>query len=210
MRVPPRVRGGLRTRLFVLLVGLVLFAMGVVALLESKLGLAPWDVLHQGIAKHSPLTLGTASITVSVIVLVVARIAGARLGIGSVANAVLVGAFIQAFTSIGPVADLAHARLPFRIVVLAVGLLCFGIGTALYIGASLGAGPRDSLMVVGAQRTPLRIGAVRAVLEGCALVAGFALGGKVGVGTLAFAILIGPMVEIGFWLLDRSPLVASV
>nr|MDQ2981803.1 hypothetical protein [Actinomycetota bacterium] len=76
----------------------------------------------------------------------------------------------------------------------------------LYLGADLGAGPRDSLMVVGARRTPFRIGVVRAALELCALAVGFALGGTVGVGTVAFALGIGPVVELVFWLLERSSL----
>ena len=81
-----------------------------------------------------------------------------------------------------------------------------GVGTALYLGAGLGAGPRDSLMVVGAQRTRFRIGVVRATLELCALAAGVALGGTFGVGTVAFAVGIGPSVELSFWLLASSPL----
>jgi uncharacterized protein len=84
--------------------------------------------------------------------------------------------------------------------------MLMGIGTGLYLGANLGAGPRDSLMVVGAKRTRLRIGVVRATLELSALAAGFALGGTVGVGTIAFAIGIGPVVELSFGLLERSPL----
>jgi uncharacterized membrane protein YczE len=86
---------------------------------------------------------------------------------------------------------------------LVVGLLCFGVGSALYIGANLGAGPRDSLMLVGSRRTGIRIGAVRAMLEISVLLVGFLLGGTVGVGTLVFAALIGPSVEASFWLVTR-------
>jgi uncharacterized membrane protein YczE len=103
---------------------------------------------------------------------------------------------------------LASWPLGARAALLAFGLVLFGIGSALYIGAALGAGPRDSLMLVGALRSGVRIGAVRAALEGSALVAGVILGGTVGIGTLVFALLIGPAVESSFWLVTRLGLAA--
>jgi uncharacterized membrane protein YczE len=206
MRAPPRLRGGLPTRLCFLLLGLLLFAAGIVALLESRLGLSPWDVLHQGIARHTPLSFGAANIAVSVVVVTVAWALGARIGIGTAANAVLVGTFVQLLGSIDAVARLGHEPLVARIGLLFVGLALMGAGTGLYIGPDLGAGPRDSLMVVGARRTRFRIGVVRASLELSVLVLGVALGGTVGIGTLVFAFAIGPMVELTFWLLERSPL----
>ena len=202
----PRIRGGLPARLAALLAGLAVFAAGIVALLESRLGLSPWDVLHQGIARHTALSFGEANIAVGVVVLLLAVALGARAGIGTVANAVLVGTFVHVLASIHAIERLAHAPLPARAGLLAAGLVLMAAGTALYVGAGLGAGPRDSLMLVGARRTPLRLGAVRAAIELCALAAGFALGGTVGVGTLAFAVGIGPLVEGCFALLARSPL----
>jgi uncharacterized membrane protein YczE len=177
-----------------------------VALLESKLGLSPWDVLNQGLAKHSPLTFGLANIAVGLVVLVVAWVLGAPPGLGTVANAVLIGLFIEALTRIGPVESLADAPLAARAALLPVGIALMGVGSAFYIGANYGAGPRDSLMLVLARRTRRRIGLVRAGLEASALVVGFALGGTVGIGTLAFALSIGPAVEASFGLLARSPL----
>ena len=91
-------------------------------------------------------------------------------------------------------------------VLLAGGLVLIGVGSALYLGAGLGAGPRDSLMVVGAVRMPMRIGVVRALIEASALVIGAVLGGTVGVGTLVFAILVGPVVEASFWAVRRTRL----
>jgi uncharacterized membrane protein YczE len=207
MHTPPRVRGGVRTRLGVLVAGLFVFAAGIVALLESGLGLSPWDVLHQGLAEHTPLSFGEANIVVSVVVLAVAWLLGARIGIGTLANAVLVGSFVVLLSSLQPVAALADEPLAVRAGLLVAGLVLMGAGTGVYLGADLGAGPRDSLMVVGAYRTRLRIGLVRATLEFSALVVGFALGGTVGIGTVAFAVAIGPSVELSFWLLRRSPLV---
>src|SRR6266568_2633682 len=171
MRETPHVRGGLAVRVPVLLLGLALFAAGIVAALESRLGLSPWDVLHQGISRHTPLSFGEANIAVSAAVLAGAWLLGARIGFGTVANAVLVGTLVQLFSSFAVVAGLAHDPLGVRVGLLAAGLALMGVGTALYLGAGLGAGPRDSLMVVGARRTRFRIGVVRGALELSALAA---------------------------------------
>ena len=188
--------------------GLFLFALGIVAFLESKLGLSPWDVLHQGIARHSPLSFGEANIVVSVVVVTIAWLLGARVGIGTLANAVLVGGFVVGLTSMGAVQHLAHDPLGVRIGLLALGVLLTGAGSGLYLAAALGAGPRDSLMVVGSERLAMRIAIVRAGLELGALAIGIGLGGTFGVGTVAFALLIGPSIEASFWLLERAQLTA--
>jgi uncharacterized membrane protein YczE len=193
----------------VLVVGLFLFAFGIVLILESKLGLSPWDVLNQGLSKHTPLSFGTANIAVALVVLVVAWTLGGPPGVGTVANAVLIGTFIDGLLVSHAVTQLAHSPLAVRVVLLGTGIVAIGVGTALYIGADLGAGPRDTLMLVGARRTGVRIGAVRAALELTALAIGIALGGTFGVGTVAFALLIGPVVEASFAILSRTPLVAS-
>lgn len=206
MHRPPRVRGALAGRLLVLVAGLLVFAAAIVAQLESRLGLSPWDTLHQGIARHTPLSFGAASICVGIVVVALAWFLGARIGVGTVANAVLVGAFIQALTAIGPVDRLSDASLGVRIGLLSAAMPLIGIGSALYLGAALGAGPRDSLMVVGGERTGLRLGLVRAGLELGVLGGGWALGGTVGIGTIVFALGVGPALEAGFWLLRRSPL----
>ena len=208
MREPPRLRGGLPARLCLLVAGLFLFAAGIVALLESDLGLSPWDVLHQGLARQTPLSFGAANVVVGALVLAGAWVLGARIGVGTLANAILVGAFVDLLSAAEPVADLADAPLSTRIGLVVGGLGLMGVGTGLYLGAGLGAGPRDSLMVVGARRTPFRIGVVRGTLELAALSGGVAMGGTVGVGTIAFALGIGPSIELSFWLLARSPLVA--
>jgi uncharacterized membrane protein YczE len=139
-------------------------------------------------------------------VLAVAWLLGARIGFGTVANALLVGSLVQLLMSLGFVDGLSDDPLGVRIALLAAGIGLMGVGTSLYLGAGLGAGPRDSLMVVGAQRTHIRIGVVRAVLELSVLGLGIALGGTFGVGTIVYAIGIGPSVELAFWLLARSPL----
>jgi uncharacterized membrane protein YczE len=188
-----------------LVFGLFLFAAGIVAMLESKLGLSPWDVLHQGIARHTPLTFGEANIAVGILVLALAWALGGRPGIGTIANATLIGAFIQLLTSPHVVTTLSHDSLGVRALLLVLGIALIGVGSAFYIGADLGAGPRDTLMLVGVRRTRFRLGVVRAAIEIVALAIGIVLGGTFGIGTVAFAVLVGPVVEASFALLARSP-----
>jgi uncharacterized membrane protein YczE len=203
MHAAPVLRGGLVARSAWLVSGLFLCACGIVSFLESRLGLPPWDVLHQGIAKRTPLSFGLANEVVAIVVLFVAWRLGSRPGVGTVANAVLIGLFVVVVQPLSVVQHLAAWPVAARVGLLALGLALFGLGSAFYIGAALGAGPRDSLMLVGAARARTRIGAVRAALEGTALLAGIVLGGTVGVGTLVFALLIGPAVEASFWLVGR-------
>lgn len=208
MHAHPTVRGNLGVRVSSLALGLFLFAVGIVGILESKLGLSPWDVLNQGIARHTPLSFGEANIAVGLVVLVGAWRLRAPIGFGTVANAILVGTFIDLILRLTSVELLSHDALAIRVGLLFGGIALIGVGTAFYIGASLGAGPRDSLMLELTRRGRYRIGLVRTGIEACALAAGFALGGTVGLGTLAFALGIGPAVEASFWLLGRSPLAA--
>ena len=203
-------RGGLAVRLSSLVVGLFLFALAIVLILESKLGLSPWDVLNQGLSKHTPLSFGMANVVVAVAILLLAWSLGGPPGLGTFANAALVGSFIQGLTAIGSVTQLAHDGLAVRIPLLLVGICLIGPASAFYIGADFGAGPRDTLMLTGSRRTGRRVGIVRAVLELCALAVGVALGGTFGVGTVIFALGVGPVVEWSFALLQRSPLAAPV
>lgn len=206
MLAPPLVRGNTAARGVSLLAGLFLFALGIVLLLESELGLSPWDVLNQGVSEHTPLSFGTANIAIALVVLVVARVFGARVGVGTVANAILIGLLVDGLLGLDAIDRLSEQPLGVRIALMAAGIAIIGAGSGFYIGAGLGAGPRDSLMLVLAWRTGVRIGVVRAVLEAAVTVVGFALGGTVGIGTLAFVVGIGPSVELAFWTLERSPL----
>jgi uncharacterized membrane protein YczE len=203
MHAAPVLRGGRVARSAWLVGGLFLCACGIIAFLESRLGLPPWDVLHQGIAKQTPLSFGLANEVVAIVILFLAWRLGSRPGLGTVANAALIGLFVVLVQPLGVVQHLASWPLPARIALLALGLGLFGLGTAFYIGAAAGAGPRDSLMLVAALRSGVRIGGARAALEGTVLLVGLALGGTVGVGTLLFALLIGPAVEGSFWLVTR-------
>ena len=209
MLAPPAIRGGLAVRTASLVFGLFLFAFGIVLLLESELGLSPWDVLSQGLSEQTPLSFGTASIAIGLTVLVLAWRLGARIGVGTVANAVLIGLFIEGLVRVEAVADLSESSLATRVVLMLAGISVIGLGSGFYMGAAMGAGPRDSLMLVLSRRTGVRIGAARTVLEIGATAAGWALGGTVGIGTLAFAFLVGPSVELAFLGLVRSRLTTA-
>jgi uncharacterized membrane protein YczE len=188
------------------LFGLFLCACGIVCFLESELGLPPWDVLHQGLAEQLGISFGAANLVVSLAVLVLSWTLRAHIGLGTFLNALLIGSFLIVLAHVELITDLSEQSVPFRIVLLALALPFFGAGTAFYICAAMGAGPRDSLMLVIAQRLGIRIGVARTALELVALVIGFGLGGTVGIGTLVFALGIGPSVEASFWLLGRTPL----
>ena len=206
MKDAPLLRGSLLLRLVALFVGLVLIAVAIVAMLESELGVPPWDVLHMGIAEHTPLTLGTAAVVVGLVIVAIAWIGGAPPGFGTIANAVVIGLAIDVFSAIGWVEQLSDASLGVRVGLVALGVWLFGVGSALYIGAGMGAGPRDSFMLALTRRTGWRIGIVRGSIEVTVLVVGLLLGGLAGIGTLALALLVGPSVELSFWLLLRLDL----
>ena len=204
--VVPRFRGSIAVRGAWLIGGLFIFAVSIICLYEARLGLSPWDALNQGISKHTPLSFGTANIAVGCVILLVAVLLGSRIGAGTVANAVLVGTFVDLLLRIGWVTDLGHSSLTVRIGLLAVGIPLMGLATGLYVGAGFGAGPRDSLMLALVRHSGWRVGLVRGCLEASATLAGFLLGGTVGIGTLLYVLAIGPAVEGSFVLLGRSSL----
>ncbi len=195
-RLPPA--GDLIGRLPRLILGLVLCGCGVAAMVTAGLGLGPWEVLHQGIAERSGLTIGSVSILVAFVVLVGWLPLRQPLGVGTISNAVLIGLTTNAV--LGVVDRPEH--LAVRIALVPLGIVLLGFGSGLYIGAGLGPGPRDGLMTgIAARREGrLSIRLVRTGIELTALAAGWALGGTVGIGTLLFALSIGPLVQ---FFLDR-------
>ncbi|MBA2316673.1 MAG: pyridoxamine 5'-phosphate oxidase family protein [Euzebyales bacterium] len=188
-----------------LLAGLWLFAAGIAVMVRAELGVSSWDVLHDAVRLHTPLTFGAAVIVVSVLVLVGSGALGVRPGPGTLANVVLVGAFTDAILRNGVLGGLPSANLPVRFAALLAGVAAIAFGTALYISARLGAGPRDSLMLAAAKRLRVSIGTARGLIEGGVLVAGALLGGTVGVGTAVFAVLIGPAIGIAFGVFRMEP-----
>ncbi len=209
MRATLALRGGFAARLAWLVAGLFFCACGVVCFLESELGLPPWDVLHQGLAEQAGVSFGVANVIVSLAVLALSWVLRAHIGLGTLLNAVLIGTFVILLPYSETISSLSEQGLGVRIALLVVALPFFGVGSAFYIAASMGAGPRDSLMLVTARGLGIRIGVARTAIELAALGVGFALGGTAGIGTLVFGLGIGPAVELSFWLLARTPLAVA-
>ena len=174
-----------------MLAGLAVLALAVVLGVRADLGLAPWDVLHQGLADLTGIAFGTVTIIVGLAVFVLWIPLREKPGLGTIANVFLVGLIIDVLL---PLIATPQA-LVWRIVMLGGSLLCFGIAVGLYIGSGLGAGPRDGLMTGLAARS-LPLWAVRTGIELTVLVIGFALGGTVGIGTIVLAFGIGPCAHL--------------
>jgi uncharacterized protein len=186
-------------------IGLFISAMGSVATIRANLGISPWDVLHDGIARRTPLTFGESVIAVSITVVVLSWLIGIRPGAGTLVNMVLIGAFDDLLLNTGIGISLTAAPLGVQVGVLVLGVALVGFGAAVYIGAGLGAGPRDSLQLALSLRGGLRPGVARAIVEGVALAAGWLLGGAAGIGTAATVILIGIFVDASFAALRVDP-----
>jgi uncharacterized membrane protein YczE len=184
-------------RLAALLVGLVAFGAGEACIVHAGLGNTPWTVLAQGLAGHTPLGIGAATGLISLVVLVAWIPLGQSLGLGTVLNAIVVSATIAGLLPL-----LAGHAAPVRVAYLAGGIALIAVGSGLYLAARLGPGPRDGLMTGLARRTGRSLRLIRGGIEGTALVAGFLLGGRVGVGTVAFAVLIGPGVQAALGLVE--------
>ncbi len=183
--------GGTAGRVAQLLVGLVLFGVSMAMLVRAGLGLDPWNVLHQGISAQTGLSLGAVVVAVSLVVLALWIPLRQRPGWGTVANAVIVGVVVDAVLSVLPQIDHRAAQ----IALLGGGVLVNAVATALYIGAGFGAGPRDGLMTGLAARGH-SVRTVRTVIEVSVLASGWLLGGTVGVGTVVYAVSIGPLVHL--------------
>jgi uncharacterized membrane protein YczE len=187
------------TRIFVLFFGLAIFGLGDSLLVQANIGNAPWTVFAQGISMKTGFPLGISTFLISVVVLLVWIPLKERPGFGTLSNIVLIASFIQVGISIFPLQTSIGAGVVFDL----LGIALVGIGSALYITCGLGPGPRDGAMTGIHQRTGVRVGRVRLGIEVTVLIIGGLLGGKVGIGTLLFATLIGNSVAISLGVLAR-------
>ncbi len=179
-------------RLVQLQLGLVAFGFALALVVEAGLGLAPWDVLHQGLSRSTGLSIGTVLILVGIVVLLLWIPLRQRPGIGTVSNIFVLGVVLDLGLAVLPEAESIGARSGF----LAAGMVLNGIGGGAYIGARLGPGPRDGLMTGVSARTGRSLRLVRTGIEGAVLVLGVALGGTAGLGTVVYALTIGPLVQL--------------
>ena len=186
------------SRLVLLAGGLFLFAAGIVLTLRANVGVGPWDVLHQGLTRVLPISFGQANILVGVLIVVTSWRLGIPPRLGTLANMLLIGAFADLILTHGLIPDLSALPLAARLPLDALGVLMVGFGCGLYIRAGLGAGPRDGLMLALTHRLGFRVAVVRAGIELTVIATGLLLGGTVGVGTLIFALGIGPAIEASF------------
>ncbi len=184
--------GRLPRRLTQLTLGLVLYGVSMGLMFRSALGLDPWDVFHAGVAEHVPLTFGQVVIVTGLVVLLLWIPLRQWPGLGTVANAILIGVATDVTLGIATTPD----HLEARVLMLVSGILLNGVATAAYIGAELGPGPRDGLMTGLVRRTGWSVRLVRTGIEVSVLVVGFLLGGTVGVGTVLYAAGIGPLVQV--------------
>jgi uncharacterized membrane protein YczE len=171
--------------------GLVLFGLSIALMINARLGLDPWDVLHQGLARRTGLPIGWIVNGTGAIVLLLWIPLRQRPGLGTVSNVIIVGLVVDAALPLLP----PPRALAVRAALLGAGILANGVATGLYIGAGLGPGPRDGLMTGLAKRGwPIR--RVRTLIEIAVLAAGWLLGGTVGVGTVLYAVSIGPLAHV--------------
>jgi uncharacterized membrane protein YczE len=186
-------RDRLPRRLVQLFAGLTLYGVSMAFMIEADLGLDPWDVFHQGLAERTGLSFGTITIIVGAAVLLLWIPLRQRPGIGTLSNVVWIGLAVDGALFALPAPQPMAARIGF----LVTGILLNGVATGLYIGARLGPGPRDGLMTGYVALRPGRsVRLVRTVIEVTVLAVGFLLGGTVGVGTVVYALAIGPLAHL--------------
>lgn len=173
-----------------LVLGLVLCGVGIASMVLADLGLGPWDVLHQGLSERTGIGIGTVGIFVGLGVLLLWIPLRQRVGVGTVLNTILIGATIDTVLAVAPQPE----NVALRLSLVLGGILMMGVGIGMYIGAGLGPGPRDGVMTAFADRG-YSVRVVRTLIELSALGAGALLGGSVGLGTVLFALLIGPIVH---------------
>lgn len=187
--------GRLALRLLITTAGLLVFALGVVLNLQSGSGLSPWQALHFGITLHTPLSFGQASQLVGGLMLLAAWAAGVRPGLATLMNAVLVGLFTDLLLASGLIPKQEPG--PGGLAMLLLSLVVSGFGIAGYIRGGLGAGPRDGFMLALMYLTGRGAAPVRIAIEVGATLGGLLLGAPLGIGTLLFAVGLGP--AVGFW-----------
>ena len=184
----------LLARFLILIIGLAFFAVGIVITIKANVGYAPWDVFHVGLARTTGLSIGLVSIIVGLVIAVIVTALKEKLGLGTIANIVLIGLFIDIIFPYIPTVE----NPVIGTIMLISGLFIISLGSYFYIKSAFGVGPRDNLMVVLARRTKLPVGLCRSILELSVTISGWFLGGMVGFGTVISVVSIGFCIQIVF------------
>ena len=183
-------------RLLNVILGLFLYSLGIAVTLKANIGYAPWDVLHVGLSNITGLSIGTISIIVGALIVLIVTVSGEKIGLSTVLNMILIGSFLDLILWSGllPKAE----NVVYGIVMLIIGLFIIALGTYFYIKSAYGVGPRDNLMVVFRRKTGWPIGFCRGIVELAVTLIGWFLGGMAGIGTLISVVAIGFCVQIVF------------
>lgn len=179
-----------------LILGLFLFAVGIVMTLNANLGVAPWDVFHQGLSKVTGITIGQANIAVGLLIVILDVVLGQDIGWGTILNMLLIGIFID-ILMLNNLIPIFNSFIP-SLIMLILGIVVEGYGCWIYLLAQLGAGPRDGLMVILTKRTGKSIQFNKSITELGAVIVGYFLGGSLGLGTVMMAFLGGPIFQWAF------------
>ena len=188
-----------------LITGLLLFGLGVAFMAEARMGLGPWEVFHQGIAAQTGLQLGTVSILLGLPILAAWYPLGERPGVGTVLNIVVIGSATNIALGVIPPID----GQPIQLLTMLLGVVTIAAGSGLYLASDLGPGPRDGLMTGLHLRFGLSIRRARTTVEVVVLCLGFVAGGTIGIGTVVFALGIGPLVQLMLRVFDREDRVTA-
>lgn len=183
-------------RLIRLIIGLFVCSIGIVLTIHSNLGLSPWDAFYQGLSKNLGITMGQASISVGMIIIIVNIILGENFGVGTILNMILIGVFmdILMLNKIVPISK----NIITGIIMIFIGMFIIGVGCAMYIGAGYGSGPRDGMMIALQKITNRPVKLIKTIIEMFALIFGYLLGGSIGIGTVITTICFGLVLQYAF------------
>jgi uncharacterized protein len=183
-------------RIIRLFVGLFLYAVGIVMTINANLGLGPWDVFHQGLSKTIGITMGQASISMGIMIVIINYFVGEKLGWGTLCNMLFIGIFMD-FLMLNSIIPILKNTI-LQVLMMFGGMFVIGLASYFYIGAELGSGPRDGLMVMLTKKTGRSVRFIRNCIEITVLIAGYFLGGFIGIGTIIIALGIGYFVQFAF------------
>jgi len=190
-------------RLLGLIIGIPLFALGIVLKIRANIGYSPWDVFHVGFSISAGISIGLASIITGIVIITFVTLAGEKIGIGTVANILGVGLFTDLYLRLDFIP--LGTNLLVGSVMLLSGIFVMSVGTFIYVRTAFGVGPRDNLMVVLIRKTKLPVGVCRTIVELTATVAGWFLGGMVGIGTVISVVATGFIIQMTFKMFKFKP-----